>query len=486
MQANTGHSKKNFVSSTTLLLFFSALLIRLPFFFRDYIDGDESTFILMGQSVADGYLPYDRLWDLKPPMLFYLFGLIEYVFPHSFFAIRFFGVLAIFGSSMILLNIARAAGMKNGLLVALSYVILSSMFGSVQGVMSEHIAVFFMLAGLLFFIKNKTALNLFIAGMLFGCAVLCKMNYGYAIPAILLYHFIAGRPQGIVALVKNAACTVAGTLLIFLLAASPFLIHDKWKLFFDSVFLAPLEYSRAMHIPFLLKLKKTWWVIVAVSGLSFFTFKKTRQKLPSLSILIVLTTVYTFFSTGAVNGHYLVQVYPFIAILVFGFLIPKEFDPSVPKLAIFVFLISVESMIEYYRLGKHYHEEGTLYNGRSVYANNVLKAKGLASGKIFFADYHIGYWSLRQYPLTKSTTHPSNIIRPYLFKYFGAGNSNSMQELKYILNEIGPDIIVSKYDYLAMFNKGTAENLYADSVMADRYRIIQEDPVKRIYIWQKR
>ena len=142
-------------SSAGLFLFLVLLFIRLPFFFRDYIDRDESTFILMGQSIADGYLPYDRLWDLKPPLLFYIFGLIEYVFPYSLIAVRFFGVMIIFSSAVFLLQIARATGLKNGFWIALSYILLSSMFGSVQGVMSEHVAVFFMLAGLLLFVKKK-------------------------------------------------------------------------------------------------------------------------------------------------------------------------------------------------------------------------------------------------------------------------------------------------------------------------------------------
>jgi hypothetical protein len=32
----------------------------LPFFFPDTIDWDESTLIIMGQGILDGYLPYDR------------------------------------------------------------------------------------------------------------------------------------------------------------------------------------------------------------------------------------------------------------------------------------------------------------------------------------------------------------------------------------------------------------------------------------------
>ena len=38
-----------------------ALILRLPFFFPDTIDWDESTLIIMGQGIRDGFLPYDRM-----------------------------------------------------------------------------------------------------------------------------------------------------------------------------------------------------------------------------------------------------------------------------------------------------------------------------------------------------------------------------------------------------------------------------------------
>ena len=60
-----------FVASYLLLL---AIIVRLPFFFKDVIDWDESTYILMGQSVLDGHLPYTELWDLKPPGAFLIYA----------------------------------------------------------------------------------------------------------------------------------------------------------------------------------------------------------------------------------------------------------------------------------------------------------------------------------------------------------------------------------------------------------------------------
>jgi len=91
----TPHYQNLKYKTVFLILFVVSLFIRLPFFFRDYIDRDESTFILMGQSWVDGHLPYTELWDLKPPITYLFFAGIIYAFGKSFLAIRLIGALIV-------------------------------------------------------------------------------------------------------------------------------------------------------------------------------------------------------------------------------------------------------------------------------------------------------------------------------------------------------------------------------------------------------
>jgi hypothetical protein len=463
-----------------LFLFAALLFIRLPFFFRDYMDHDESTFILMGQSVADGYLPYDRIWDLKPPLLFYLFGLVEWIFPYSLVAIRVFGLLIIFFSSIILLRIAKTAGLRNPLLIALSYVILSSLFGSVQGVMSEHLSVFFMVAGLWLLLKNK---YLF-AGFLFGCAVMCKMNYAYAIPAIMVYYLLKGTPLR--PLIKMLSLLAGGILISFFLVALPYIINGKLDLFTGSVFLAAFEYGQASSVGTMEKLRKTWWIILAgiiIAGAGLKKSQSGNREVTALTALILLMTVYTFYSSGAVNGHYLIQAYPFMAIIFLG-VVARSIRIRIRYLVIIVLLVSAESWIEYSRVVRNLSSRGTAYNGKSFQVISELKSRGLDNKKIFFADYHIGYWFLHQYPLTKSTTHPSSLRRPFLFRYFGNSNKTSLEELAYIFQVVRPEIIVSKNRRLSFFVEEAEENNYFRAMTDSSYQMIIEDDRNRIYTWQ--
>ena len=146
----TKDNKKSKAFLVFLGLFIVAFAIRFPFFFRDYIDKDESTFILMGQAWADGYLPYLTLWDLKPPLTFGYFGLMITVFGKSLWWIRMGGVFIVSATSFMVYTFLRNNNNseKKAFILALLSLYFSSLFGSVQGVMSEHISMLFYMGGL--------------------------------------------------------------------------------------------------------------------------------------------------------------------------------------------------------------------------------------------------------------------------------------------------------------------------------------------------
>jgi hypothetical protein len=67
-----------------LCLLLTSILVRFPYYFIDVINWDESTFILMGQSILDGHLPYTELWDIKPPLAFAAFAFFIMVLGKSY------------------------------------------------------------------------------------------------------------------------------------------------------------------------------------------------------------------------------------------------------------------------------------------------------------------------------------------------------------------------------------------------------------------
>ena len=135
-------------------------------------------------------------------------------------------------------------------------------------------------------------------------------------------------------------------------------------------------------------------------------------------------------------------------------------------------------------LFNNYRQHSTLYNGKSLEVIKELKARQLDNKKVFFANYHIGYWFLHQYPLTKSTTHPSTLTRQFLFKYADIQSKSSLEEIKHLMENVKPAIIVSRSRYLDFFDEFSEENVYFKNIIGANYSMIYENPDKRIFIWQ--
>jgi 4-amino-4-deoxy-L-arabinose transferase-like glycosyltransferase len=126
-----------------ILAFISAvgLAIRFPFFFPAVIDGDESTFIIIGQSAVDGFLPNEIAWDVKPAFVFWWFGAAIELFGKSIPAVRLAGfmwlVLSAYLSYMAAFSITQSR--LGGVYAATMLIVASSAYS--LNVSTEHLAV---------------------------------------------------------------------------------------------------------------------------------------------------------------------------------------------------------------------------------------------------------------------------------------------------------------------------------------------------------
>ncbi len=476
-------------STLYLFLFLTTLLIRLPFFFRDHFDWDESTFIIMGQSVADGNLPYEHMWDLKPPLLFYIIGFVQELFPDSLIAIRFLGVLFIFLSSVVIYRIISEAGLRNGFIAALLYIFLSSYNKYLQGVMSEHISVLFILLGLLYYLRKPVFVNLLLTGVAFGCAVFCKLNYAYGILLLLLFHvFMLLREGKIRFLIFSGTIITAGIVLTGFFVALPYIIEQKFQLFMQSVFMASFEYGHSADISLWYRVKATGVHLLLITGLAMISIKMTvkeNRKYVFPVIALLTGTAASFFSTGKISDHYLLQVYPFIAILAAAVMVKRTLVPGFRILIPVLMLLSFRSFIQYYKVAKNLLVHNTPYHGASYYIVNELTKRKLNGKKIFFYYYHFSYWLMDTYPLTKSTTHPSNIGRPFLFKYFDNPRQTTLQELQFMMEKVKPEVLVANKEE-SWFEKGTIENKYMNKMLSTHFNIVVENEKEAVFIWKRK
>ncbi|EAQ99768.1 ArnT family glycosyltransferase [Maribacter sp. HTCC2170] len=457
------------------LIFAISFFLRLPFFFRDYIDRDESTFILMGQSWVDGNLPYTELWDLKPPITFLFFAGIIYVFGKSFIAIRIIGSILVALTAFFTYKIGQEVHSKRiGLLSGIICVVLLTLFGSLQGVMSEHICMAFFMPGLYLVIKAEKPQWFLLAGLFMGLALMTKMNIAYAVLCCGLFIIYLGfkENQKIHGILKSFLYGI-GILSIIGLTVLPYYFNGISDLWWNSVILAPLEYIGARRYS-ILKLAPIFLVIL---GFFFLAWKKKwlnfKDSKIQLLLVAVLGIMIAFYKGGRINGHYLIQLHPILVILVVLALIQFK---SVQKLKwrpfylVLLFLIPMESYLEYGNIIRNKFERGTFFNGEGFSAPKYIKENQLETENILFLGYHIGYWNLNTNPPTKSTTHPSNICRDELFPFYDNQRKTSIEELQHIMEVIKPKTIVTRKNRRVFDKEEIEANEYIDDYLDKHYK----------------
>ena len=463
-------------STVFLILSIITFIIRFPFFFRDYIDRDESTFILLGQSWSDGHLPYTQLWDLKPPLTFAFFATIISVFGKSFVAIRFAGVLLVVTTAYFTYKMASILMTKKAsLFVGIFCIFLLSLFGSLQGVMSEHICIAFFVPGLYLLLTQKAPGWILLSGIFMGISVMVKLNMAFPIFFIGLYlvyeAFLTKRSIPFF----HVLLFSLGVLIVIMATIIPYYITNQTMIWWKSVVLAPLEYTEARRY----SLFKLAPIFIVIGLFLTYSYKDKRLDFNTRMVQVLLVAIFgvlvSFIKGGRVNGHYLIQVYPMLLLLV-AFVIHQiiaQYKPKIPAYLVFLFLlIPMESYMEYTNILKNKIQRNTFYNGEGFTVPKYIKDNHLEIKNILFFEYHIGYWNLNTLPPTIAATHPSNICRDELFPFYANPRKNSILELKYLMEELRPKTVVIRKGKRILDKKEVEENKYIDTYLQRYYHKI--------------
>ena len=75
-------------SFTIILLL--GLILQLKYLSKEVIDWDISTFLIMGQDINRGYLPYENQFELKPILIFYIYSFIDLLSQNDLKVVKIF------------------------------------------------------------------------------------------------------------------------------------------------------------------------------------------------------------------------------------------------------------------------------------------------------------------------------------------------------------------------------------------------------------
>ena len=180
-----------------LLLLLVTVLVRLPYFCHPVIDWDESTYILIGQSILDGHLPKTVLVDVKPPSACVPYAFFILLFGRSIAAVRLGGLACVFVASVcIYLTCRRRFGMLGALMAGISVIVFTTIDQCLGATMLEHIALVpLACVALIWPTGSLTPRRGFLIGLLVGLASALKTNLaGFLLAPLALTLFtLKGR-----------------------------------------------------------------------------------------------------------------------------------------------------------------------------------------------------------------------------------------------------------------------------------------------------
>lgn len=176
------------------LVFLSiALLTRLPYFFKADIDWDEHTFMLLGQSVLDGHLPYTFLLDNKPPFLWYSFAGLALLAQKSLFRLRLIGSLLVACLALLsYINVRHYWDPRRATIAGLTCIVFLNLGAGGQAVMSEHLALLPLAFTFTLWVSApRTDRTFFWLGVMLAITPLIRLNLAYFSLVSGVYFLVA-------------------------------------------------------------------------------------------------------------------------------------------------------------------------------------------------------------------------------------------------------------------------------------------------------
>ncbi|MEO1332247.1 MAG: hypothetical protein AAFV32_01920 [Myxococcota bacterium] len=412
-----------------------AVVLRAPFWSVDVIDWDESTFILMGQSWADGNLPYTTLWDNKPPLCFLPFALVAGWVGKSVAAVRILGLMSVVLTAIVVWRIGRGWGVESagnaiagrservGWLAGAFCIVLVTFASRGQATMSETLAIAPLALGCAPILLGRGDLrSAALSGACLSVATLIRFNLLFvAGVAGILWIVRSRQDRSARAGIAFAAAAVA----VVVATALPYAIEGELELFVRSVVLAPFDYAiagvRRMLGP----------SSAVVVGAALFTClggvsRWTRFWLLAASVALSIGL------SGGGSAHYWIQIHPFTALALAAGVVRV-----LPRLkwAGDAFMIAGVTVLAAGLADASWVERvkafrGLEAQGRARRLAVHLDAQGAHAQPVVLFSDHLAHWWLDSGPIHPILTHPSNAFRPELFQVVLGEQATSAELLR--------------------------------------------------------
>lgn len=469
-----GNKRQYFVYIGLLVFLF---LVRFPSFFFSVFDWDESTFIIMGQSILDGNIPYLDAWDMKPPLSFAIFSLFIALFGKSLAAVRLGGLVCIYISSLLVYRSGKAIHSTTaGIIASLFLIVFVSSGISGLSTMTEHLLLVPVSWGLYMLVVQRVNIyTAFITGLLFGIGMLTKTSLVFeSLAVLLLVVWRRSNPCTLFsARIKQCALISFGMGIPLFAVLSYYASHNALDLFIRTNVSVTSLYISATAISFSEKVRVflsnigsnmglnplLWVTFISGTVYHLFRIKKEPLSMKVPLVFFIFQMASLFVIAQPFGYHYLFTSMPAMA-LVSGAslsrLLPRKRKGRTAAYLVLLiivvmgFLYSLQgNVLKYYaEMRSDLAEEKPIGDDTCSRIARFLNAEGVKDQYIYMVNScQIDYWLTGSRCPTKYI-HPSNILlreREYMIKGIDGPGASREKELQAIL-EKHPKFIIYRND----------------------------------------
>ena len=324
---------------------FLFFLLRLPSLFEPLWYGDEGIYQAIGTSLNHGKLLYAEIFDNKPPLLYWLYAILN----SDQFTIRLasliFGILSIVIFFLLSKKLFENTKSKVHFLTTFIFATLFGLpilEGNIANAENFMLLPILVAALLISNLKSRISnLKFFIAGTLLGIAFLFKIVAIFDLSAFFVFYFILNFDS----LKKRISLSkiLVGFFLPIFLVTLFFVMNGTSFDFLKAAFISNISYvnygNKIGNTPALLFIK-----LILLGGFTLFMFLK-RKKINASSLFIIIWVAFSLFNASFSQrpyAHYLLVLLPSFCLLMGLIFSEKKYK----KIIIIYFLITLLVLIK--------------------------------------------------------------------------------------------------------------------------------------------
>lgn len=206
----------------------------------------------------------------------------------------------------------------------------------------------------------------------------------------------------------------------------------------------------------------------------------TAYRPPRIVALVVLMagTTASVYLTGPIHRAYWIQPIPFFAIFaaLASSYIAREGSPKfVPIWGLLMVILLLAVITHSWLTAYTSIQESRAQRELAQY----LERENPAKEPVYLMTDHIVYWLIGQYPLTKLSTHPSNILKPELVKSVEGASATSESEMAKIFSK-NPRFVVRTGQIWYLDETGPAAQLL-NSIITKEYFLADQIKGRQIF-----